>query len=179
MDGVPPPQPAVGLALTDKLRTKILSLSVSQSLPHSYQRSTSAHGPHSHSGLLFRAGWNLGIFLSSGRDRTSGRSSCYPSLSPIFLVGADLDDASSHVKKPEINKFDKGYDISFLMSEERALHPKDYEGAGPGAGTSIAPAVASPSPPVGLPRFFLRPSWERVCSTGTQTRPRRRQRPHG
>ena len=150
--------------------------SVSQSLPHSYQRSTWSTLTLWSS---FRAGWNLGIFLSSGRDRTSGRSSCYPSLSPIFLVGADLDDASSHVKKPEINKFDKGYDISFLMSEERALHPKDYEGAGPGAGTSIAPAVASPSPPVGLPRFFLRPSWERVCSTGTQTRPRRRQRPHG
>jgi hypothetical protein len=45
----------------------------SQSLPHSY--TNGAHGPHSHFGLLFREGWNLGNFVSSGIWQGSGQGS--------------------------------------------------------------------------------------------------------
>ena len=60
-----------------------ISQSVSQSL----------HGPHSHSGLLFRAGWNLGIFfLSSGRAIALQDDVLLPFAFTDLLVGADLDE---------------------------------------------------------------------------------------
>ena len=80
------------------------------------------HMVHTHTLVFFSSGVeSRHLFVFWGRDRTSGRSSCYPSLSPIFLVGADLDDASSHVKKPEINKFDKGYDIFKCPKSELSI----------------------------------------------------------
>ena len=76
----------------------ILSYKVSQSvqsLPHSYQRSRHTH---SHSGLLLsffeRGGISASFCLLAGiaLNGMIFRLLPFPSLSPIFLVGADLDE---------------------------------------------------------------------------------------
>ena len=70
--------------------TKRYLSSLSQSVSHYHTPTNGAHGPHSHSGLLFRAGWNLGIFLGllagiALQDDILGTLS-------YLLVGADLDE---------------------------------------------------------------------------------------
>ena len=43
-----------------------------ETVSHYHTPTNGAHGPHSHVGLLFREGWNLGNFVSSGIWQGSG-----------------------------------------------------------------------------------------------------------